>query len=72
MIFFELLLKYLWLISIDLFIGFTLWNLYKYIDFKYFSKLEITLLKEENKYLKEENKKIKGTSTNFWDKGDKI
>lgn len=72
MIFFELLLKYLWLISIDLFIGFTLWNLYKYIDLKYFSTFEITTLKEENAYLKNENKKMNGTSTNFWDKGDNL
>lgn len=70
MIFFELLLKYLWLISIDCFIAFILWNIYRYIDFKYFSSLEITTLKEENKYLKEENKKINGTSANFWE--DKI
>ena len=40
--------------------------LYRYIDMKYFSELEINRLKEENKYLKEENKKINGSSANFW------
>lgn len=41
--------------------------LYRYIDMKYFSDLEINQLKEENKYLREENQKIKG-STDFWGK----
>ncbi len=40
--------------------------LYRYIDMKYFSELEINRLKEENKFLKEENKKINGSSANFW------
>ena len=54
------------LISIDVVIGFILFIIYKYLDLKYFSNLEIEQLKTENKYLKEENKKINGTSTNFW------
>lgn len=56
----------LWIISLDIIIGFILFMIYRYTDFKYFSNLEIEQLKEENHYLKEENKKIKGTSTNFW------
>lgn len=60
------------LISFDLFIGFLIWILYKYVDYKYFSELEIITLKEENEYLKKENKKIGGTSTNFWNKSDKL
>lgn len=66
MMFFELLLKYLVLISIDVFVGFIIWIIYKYIDLKYFSSFEITTLKEEIKYLRNENQKINGTSTNFW------
>lgn len=54
------------LISID----FVIYNLYKYFNLKYFSRLEINQLKEENKYLKEENKKLGGASTNFW--GDRL
>lgn len=57
------------LISIDSIIGLIAFTFYRYFDLKYFSKLEISILKEENKYLKEENKKISGASTNFW--GDK-
>lgn len=68
----EFLIKFLWLISFDILTGFLIWLLYKYIDYKYFSELEIVTLKEENNYLKKENKKINGTSTKFWDKGDKI
>ena len=56
----------LWVISIDIIIGFILFMIYRYVDSKYFSTLEINILKEENKYLKEENHKLKGTSTNFW------
>lgn len=61
----EFLINLLWIISIDIIVGFILFMIYKYIDSKYYSGLEIEQLKEENKYLKEENKKIKGTST-FW------
>lgn len=66
MMFFQLLLNYLILISTDVFVGFIIWIIYKYIDLKYFSSFEITTLKEENKYLRNENQKINGTSTNFW------
>lgn len=57
------------LISIDLILGFIVFVFYRYFDLKYFSRLEIVQLKEENKYLKEENNKLNGTSANFW--GDK-
>lgn len=70
--FFEFLIKLLYLISFDVLVGFLITILYKYVDFKYFSDLEITTLKEENNYLKKENKKLNGTSTKFWDKEDKI
>lgn len=62
----EFIINLLWIISIDLILVFILFTIYRYIDYKYFSKLEIEQLKAENKYLKEENKKINGTSTNFW------
>ncbi len=58
------------LISIDSILGLITFTFYRYFDLKYFSKLEISMLKEENKYLKEENKKVNGTSANFW--GDKL
>lgn len=61
----EFLINLLWIISIDLIVGFIVFMIYKYVDLKYFSNFEINMLKEENKYLKEENQKIKGTST-FW------
>lgn len=70
--FLEFLIKLLWLVSFDVLIGFLIWTLYKYIDYKYFSQLEISTLKEENNYLKQENRKIQGISTNFWQKEDKI
>lgn len=54
------------LISFDVIVGFIVFVFYKYFDLKYFSKLEINLLKEENKYLKEENSKINGNSSSFW------
>ena len=60
------------LISFDILSGFIVWIFYKYIDYKYFSTLEITALKEENKFLRQENQKINGTSTKFWNPGDKI
>ena len=71
MIFFELLIRFLWLVSFDVLVGFVIWTFYKYVDLKYFSTLEITILKEENKYLKEQNKNFNGTST-FFDKEDKF
>lgn len=55
------------LISVD----FVIYNLYKYFNLKYFSKLEINQLKEENKYLKEENQKLSGSSS-FWSKNDNL
>lgn len=70
--FLEFLIDLLRLISFDILFGFIIWILYKYIDYKYFSSLEIAILKEENEYLKKENQKINGTSTKFWDKEDKI
>lgn len=54
------------LISIDIILGLIAFTFYRYFDLKYFSKLEINILKEENKYLKEENKKTSGASTDFW------
>ena len=70
---FSFIINLLWIISIDTFIIFISFILYKYLDGKYFSNFEIEQLKIENKYLKEENQKINGTSTNFWsDKNDKI
>lgn len=56
------------LISIDSILGFSLYLLYKFMDLKYFSSMEITILKQENEYLKNENKKINGTSADFWEK----
>ena len=70
--FLEFFIKLLTLISFDILLGFIVWIFYKYIDLKYFSTFEISVLKEENTYLKNENKKINGTSTDFWSKGDKI
>lgn len=55
------------LISVD----FVIYNLYKYFNLKYFSRLEIIQLKEEIKYLKEENQKLSG-STSFWGKNDNL
>lgn len=56
------------LFSMDILLGFIVYILYKYVDLKYFSKLEINQLKEENIFLKEENTKVNGSSTNFWGK----
>ena len=55
------------LISVD----FVIYNLYKYFNLKYFSRLEINQLKDENKYLKEENQKLSGSSS-FWSKNDNL
>lgn len=68
----EFFIEFLKLVSFDLGFGFILYLIWKYVDYKYFSQLEITTLKEENKYLRQENKKINGTSTQFWNKGDKF
>lgn len=66
MVFFEILFKYLCLISFDILFGFLAFLLWKYVNDTYFSHLELTLLREENKYLKEQNLKVNGTSTDFW------
>ena len=55
------------LISIDCILGIIIYFGWKYFDMKYFSKLEINILKEENEYLKKENKKVSGASTSFWE-----
>lgn len=55
------------LISVD----FVIYNLYKYFNLKYFSRLEINQLKDENKYLKEENQELSGSSS-FWSKNDNL
>lgn len=55
------------LISIDIIFGFIVYTLWKYFDLKYFSKLEINQLKQENEYLKQENKKVNCASTEFWE-----
>lgn len=62
----EFVIKLLYLISIDVMLGFIIYVLYIYFDKRYMSQLEINVLKEENKYLKEENKKFNGTSADFW------
>lgn len=54
------------LISIDSILGFLIYLLWKYLDLRYFSKFEVTLLQNEIEYLKQENKKLNGTSTDFW------
>ena len=69
--FLEFLIQIFKIISIDVISGFIIWFIYKFIDLKYFSELEITKLKIENDYLKEENKKLNGTST-FIDKDDNL
>ncbi len=63
----EFIIELLKIVSFDAIMGFVLYVGYNYFDKKYNSSLEITLLKEENKFLKEENKKLNGTSSNFWD-----
>ena len=67
----EFFLELLRLISFDILFGFIVWNLYKYIDLKYFSSFEITTLKQETEYLKQENQKLNGTST-FFNEEDKL
>ena len=63
---YSFLINLLWIVSVDTILAFILFMVYRYVDSKYFSNLEIEQLKEENKYLREENKKINGTSTSFW------
>lgn len=53
------------LISIDVFLGFWTFLLWRYFDLKYFSTSEIELLKEQITYLQKENKKVNGSS-DFW------
>ena len=43
----EFIIKLLYLISIDVIVGFILYVLYTYFDKKYMSQLEINILKEE-------------------------
>lgn len=69
--FFELLIELIRVISLDVLAGFLIWTLYKYIDYKYFSELEIVTLKKENIYLKRQNRELNGTST-FYNQEDKI
>ena len=57
------------LISIDTILGFITYTLWKYIDMKYFSQLEISTLKNENEYLKEQNQKISGSKSENWGDG---
>lgn len=57
------------IISIDCLVGFFLFILWRFMDLKYFSTSEISLLKEENEYLKKENKKVRGSSSDFWKEG---
>lgn len=65
----EFIIELLKLISVDIGVGFLLYIIWRYLDLKYFSKLEIIGLKEENKYLKEENRKV-GGANNFWEEDD--
>ena len=66
----EFIIDLLTLISFDIFIGFITFVAYNFFDKKYNSKLEINILKEENKFLKDENKKVNGSSTSFWSDSD--
>ena len=61
----EFIIDLLKIASFDGISIFILYILWKYIDFKYFSSLEITTLKEENAYLKNQNQKFNGSNT-FW------
>lgn len=65
------LLGLLILISVDVMLGFIIFTFYRYFNLKYFSRLEINQLKDENKYLKEENQKLSGSSS-FWSKNDNL
>lgn len=65
----EFIISILSLISYDIGFGFIIYICWKYIDDKYFSKLEINVIKKENEYLREENRKI-GGSGDFWKEED--
>ena len=65
----EFFIEFLKLASFDIGVGFILYVSWKYVDMKYFSKLELHTLLEENKYLKEQNKKVNGSSE-FWNEED--
>lgn len=67
----EFFIELLRLASFDVIVGFVLYIGFQYFNRKYNSKLDISVLEEENKFLKEENKKINGASTDFWDVSDK-
>ena len=62
----EFIIDLLRLTSFDVIFGFILYIGFQYFNRKYNSKLDISVLEEENKFLKEENKKINGASTDFW------
>lgn len=64
--FLSFIFGFLCLASIDTILGFIVYTFWKYFDMKYFSELEINILKDENKYLKEQNKKISGTDHEDW------
>lgn len=66
MTFIEFIFNLLCLVSIDTILGFLVYLLWKYLDLKYFSTSEISILKNEIEYLRQENKKINGTSADFW------
>ena len=65
----EFIIELLKLASFDIGFGFILYLIWRYIDLKYFSTLDVETLKRENKYLREENQKING-SNNFWNEED--
>ena len=67
--FLNFIFKLLCLVSFDTIIGFLIYLLWKYLDLKYFSKFEVTLLQNELEYLKKENRKLNGTSTENWGDG---
>lgn len=58
------------LISIDCILGTLVYLLWKYLDIKYFSKFEVTLLQNENEYLKKQNQKLRDISTDSENWGD--
>ena len=66
-----LILKLLWLISIDSLCGFTLFMIWRYLDLKYFSQFEISQLKDEIEFLKKENLKLGGSRDTFWEEKKK-
>lgn len=66
MSFLQFIFNLLCLISLDTILGILLYLLWKYLDLKYFSKFEVTILQNEIEFLKRENKKLNGTSTDFW------